>query len=435
LSGERLRQYDLAPSPSLTDDEVLRHTGQTAVRDVATAGRLVAQAEDAFRVASERLRQYDLAPLPTFADDELLRYTGQTVVCDVPTAGRLVVQAEEAFRLSCERLRQHDRLPSSSLLRYWQTALTTGSDLADSVAAGLLLALVPFVLLRVILRLSVTPAVALSLVVVSLFCALTYRVVRTLTDSVAGLVLALLPAILLELTLRLSTTAAVALSFVLVSLFCVLTYGALRTTPDERSRDRAALRKEKYRSWRRQREALARLKSQWREVLDQDRRLLQQLRLAGREPFATDKSKCDDDLRQKRHLLEQLRSGGREPFATDRNKCDDDLRQKQHLLEQLRRAIQDAKVKERHKLLAIDLPALSGPEFEQFLERVFKALGYEVTLTKGSYDQGVDLIIKNGKEQVAIQAKGYQGAVGNEAVQQAVSGRLYSRICQMMSIV
>jgi len=46
-----------------------------------------------------------------------------------------------------------------------------------------------------------------------------------------------------------------------------------------------------------------------------------------------------------------------------------------------------------------------GVEFEKTLAELFKALGYEVNKTPASGDQGIDLILKKGKETIVVQCK------------------------------
>lgn len=68
---------------------------------------------------------------------------------------------------------------------------------------------------------------------------------------------------------------------------------------------------------------------------------------------------------------------------------------------------------------------MSGETWERFLAAQFKRHGYRVEMTKASGDQGVDLIVQFDNVRLAIQAKGYLGSVGNSAVQEVVSGRLF----------
>lgn len=62
----------------------------------------------------------------------------------------------------------------------------------------------------------------------------------------------------------------------------------------------------------------------------------------------------------------------------------------------------------------------SGTEFEKFVAKVFAANGHHATVTRGSGDYGVDLVL-NGE--IAVQAKFYGGVVGLSAVQEVVAGR------------
>lgn len=63
----------------------------------------------------------------------------------------------------------------------------------------------------------------------------------------------------------------------------------------------------------------------------------------------------------------------------------------------------------------------SGAEFEQYLKHIFTRLGYESELTKGSGDQGADLILKKNGMIFVVQAKYYEKPVGNKAVQEAAA--------------
>jgi HJR/Mrr/RecB family endonuclease len=81
-----------------------------------------------------------------------------------------------------------------------------------------------------------------------------------------------------------------------------------------------------------------------------------------------------------------------------------------------------------------DWRAMRGIEWETYLREVFEMLGYQVWRTKGSGDQGVDLIVASGEKRCAIQAKGYAKTVGNGAVQEAVSGRAFYK-CNCCAVV
>jgi restriction system protein len=78
---------------------------------------------------------------------------------------------------------------------------------------------------------------------------------------------------------------------------------------------------------------------------------------------------------------------------------------------------------ETRRLRSIEVDWLDGREFEIFLRDLFMHLGYDdVILTQQSNDKGVDLIVRDGKIKIAIQAKRYSGNVGIDAVQQIHSG-------------
>ena len=67
---------------------------------------------------------------------------------------------------------------------------------------------------------------------------------------------------------------------------------------------------------------------------------------------------------------------------------------------------------------------MSGHEFEHHVAKVMRANGYRVTVTRGSGDYGVDLIL-NG--QIAVQVKRYSSPVGPKAVQEVVAGMAIHR--------
>ena len=66
---------------------------------------------------------------------------------------------------------------------------------------------------------------------------------------------------------------------------------------------------------------------------------------------------------------------------------------------------------------------LDGPEFEAYVALVLADNGFKhVEITKGSGDQGVDILAERGGRTYAVQCKNYAGAVGNFAVQEAYAG-------------
>lgn len=68
---------------------------------------------------------------------------------------------------------------------------------------------------------------------------------------------------------------------------------------------------------------------------------------------------------------------------------------------------------------------MTGEEFELYLKTYFEKKGYKVELTPLSNDYGADLICTNKNEKVVVQAKRYEGTVGNSAVQEVVAARDY----------
>ena len=69
---------------------------------------------------------------------------------------------------------------------------------------------------------------------------------------------------------------------------------------------------------------------------------------------------------------------------------------------------------------------LEGHDFEYFCADILKYNGFSsIQVTSGSGDFGIDILCYKGAISYAIQCKCYSGNVGNHAVQEAVSGKLY----------
>ena len=69
---------------------------------------------------------------------------------------------------------------------------------------------------------------------------------------------------------------------------------------------------------------------------------------------------------------------------------------------------------------------MTGQEYEERCARRLRRCGFSgVTLTKGSGDQGVDILARRKGERYAIQCKHYARPVGNRAVQEAFAGARY----------
>lgn len=83
----------------------------------------------------------------------------------------------------------------------------------------------------------------------------------------------------------------------------------------------------------------------------------------------------------------------------------------------------------RHALVRragiIQVDGMSGEEFEERLGALFTAMGYAVRRTGQRGDFGADLVVEREGGRAVVQAKRYRGAVGIEAVQQAVGAARY----------
>ena len=66
---------------------------------------------------------------------------------------------------------------------------------------------------------------------------------------------------------------------------------------------------------------------------------------------------------------------------------------------------------------------MNGYDFEHKCAELLRRKGYHnVTVTKSSGDQGVDIIAYKGLNKYAIQCKYYSSPVGNKAIQEVYSG-------------
>jgi len=69
-----------------------------------------------------------------------------------------------------------------------------------------------------------------------------------------------------------------------------------------------------------------------------------------------------------------------------------------------------------------NIDSMTGIEFERYLQKLLIMQGYNVRLTPGSGDLGVDLIAARTGELIAIQAKRQRGKVSRRAISDAVAG-------------
>lgn len=81
-----------------------------------------------------------------------------------------------------------------------------------------------------------------------------------------------------------------------------------------------------------------------------------------------------------------------------------------------------------------DFDLMSGQEFEQAIAEIFKRMGYKVSATPITGDQGIDIIAVRNGIRIGIQAKCYTGKVGNSAVQEVVAGKQYYNLNRCMVV-
>lgn len=72
-----------------------------------------------------------------------------------------------------------------------------------------------------------------------------------------------------------------------------------------------------------------------------------------------------------------------------------------------------------------EISTMDGFEFEKYVTNLYRKMGYRAYTTQASGDFGADVIAVKGKEKLCIQCKRYKGAVGIEAVQQALASIHY----------
>ena len=89
----------------------------------------------------------------------------------------------------------------------------------------------------------------------------------------------------------------------------------------------------------------------------------------------------------------------------------------------LKRRIQNAARKRRIKALELShIDSMSGVQFEQYLQILLTARGFQVSMTPASGDLGVDLVASSGGNKFAIQVKRYSDKVSRLAISDAVAG-------------
>lgn len=82
--------------------------------------------------------------------------------------------------------------------------------------------------------------------------------------------------------------------------------------------------------------------------------------------------------------------------------------------------------KERIRIAQANIDLMDGHEFEYFCGHLLRQMGYyNVEVTKGSGDQGVDVIAYKDRYKFAFQCKRFSNNVGNKAVQEVIAGKQF----------
>ena len=82
-----------------------------------------------------------------------------------------------------------------------------------------------------------------------------------------------------------------------------------------------------------------------------------------------------------------------------------------------------------------NIDKMKGQDFEKYCANLLIAYGFtNVEVTKGSGDQGVDIVGNYGNIKYAIQCKRYSHKLGNSPIQEVVAGKNYYK-CQMALVI
>ena len=77
---------------------------------------------------------------------------------------------------------------------------------------------------------------------------------------------------------------------------------------------------------------------------------------------------------------------------------------------------------------------MTGIEFEVYLKKLLNTQGFDVHMTPGSGDLGVDLVASKAGDRIAIQVKRYQAKVSRRAISDAVAGMNHYKCNKAMVI-
>lgn len=83
----------------------------------------------------------------------------------------------------------------------------------------------------------------------------------------------------------------------------------------------------------------------------------------------------------------------------------------------------------------LNCDSMEGHQFEHFCADILKKNGFEnVEVTRGSGDQGIDILATKDGVKYGIQCKCYSSDIGNKAVQEAFSGKTFYH-CHVASVL
>ncbi len=74
-----------------------------------------------------------------------------------------------------------------------------------------------------------------------------------------------------------------------------------------------------------------------------------------------------------------------------------------------------------------DIADIDGISFEHHCAEMLRNAGWEARVTQSSADQGIDIIANRGGMKGVFQCKRYNKPVGNAAVQEIISGKVFER--------
>jgi restriction system protein len=76
------------------------------------------------------------------------------------------------------------------------------------------------------------------------------------------------------------------------------------------------------------------------------------------------------------------------------------------------------------------LDAMTPTEFEAFIGELFRQMGYGVSITSASGDEGVDLFLEKEGRKAIVQCKRQKGSVGQPVVRDLVGTMVHNRADQ-----